>query len=149
MYIRIWSSVSREVRSVAKLRLQKYGGVFLLLQKHSKHPREMVITPKASTSHFRLGGGLTPRARAVVRRRRPLRHPLFIDVDVLFYACCVHIPLLSLCSCEWFVLLSCSCECDLLSFVPGESIDRCMVSLSLFLARARAVARSRRPLRHP
>jgi len=31
------------------------GGGFLLLQQRSKHPREMVITPKASTSHFVLG----------------------------------------------------------------------------------------------
>ena len=30
-----------------------YGGVFLLLPQRSKHPREMVITPKASTSSFR------------------------------------------------------------------------------------------------
>ena len=29
-----------------------YGGVFLLLPQRSKHPREMVITPKASTSNF-------------------------------------------------------------------------------------------------
>ena len=29
-----------------------YGGVFLLLPQRSKHPREMVITPKASTLIF-------------------------------------------------------------------------------------------------
>ena len=39
-------------RSVAKLRLEWYGGLFLLLQQRSKHPREMVITSKASSSHF-------------------------------------------------------------------------------------------------
>jgi len=44
------SSVGRRYRSVTKLRLEWYGGVFLLLQQRSKHPREMVITPKASTS---------------------------------------------------------------------------------------------------
>ena len=33
-----------------KVRLDWYEGVFLLLQQRSKHPREMVITPKASTS---------------------------------------------------------------------------------------------------
>jgi len=27
-------------------------------------------------------------------------------------------PLLALCSCEWFVLLSCACACDLLIFWP-------------------------------
>jgi len=32
--------------------LQTDGGVFLLLQQRSKHPREMIITPKASASHF-------------------------------------------------------------------------------------------------
>jgi len=36
------SSVGRGVRIVAKLRLDRYGGVFLLLQERSKHPREMV-----------------------------------------------------------------------------------------------------------
>jgi len=46
------SSVGRRFRSVTKLRLELYGGVFLLLQQRSKHPREMVITPKASTSFF-------------------------------------------------------------------------------------------------
>jgi len=44
------SSVGRRFRSATKLRLEWYGGVFLLLQQRSKHPREMVITPKASTS---------------------------------------------------------------------------------------------------
>ena len=46
------SSVGRRFRSVTKLRLEWYGGVFLLLQQRSKHPQEMVITPKASTSLF-------------------------------------------------------------------------------------------------
>jgi len=46
------NSVGRRFRSVTKLRLEWYGGVFLLLQQHSKHPRETVITPKASTSQF-------------------------------------------------------------------------------------------------
>jgi len=46
------SSVGRRFRSVTKLRLEWYGGVFLLLQQRSKHPREIVITPKASTSRF-------------------------------------------------------------------------------------------------
>jgi len=40
----------RRVRSVAKLRLQRYGGAFLLLPQRSRRPREMVVTPKASTS---------------------------------------------------------------------------------------------------
>jgi len=46
------SSVGRRFRSVTKLRLEWYGGVFLLLQQRSKHPGEMVITSKASTSLF-------------------------------------------------------------------------------------------------
>ena len=46
------SSVGRRFRSVTKLRLEWHGGVFLLLQQRSKHPREMFITPKASTSHL-------------------------------------------------------------------------------------------------
>ena len=48
------SSVGRQFRSATKQRLEWYGGVFLLLllQQHSKHPREIVITPKASTSLF-------------------------------------------------------------------------------------------------
>ena len=40
------------VSSVTKLRLEWYWGVFLLLQQRSKHPREVVITPKASTTHL-------------------------------------------------------------------------------------------------
>jgi len=50
------SSVGRRFRSATKLRLAWYGGVFLLLllQQRSKHPREMVIPPKASTSLFLL-----------------------------------------------------------------------------------------------
>jgi len=48
------SSVGRRFRSVTKLRLEWYGGVFLLLQQRSKHPREIAITPKASTSLFTL-----------------------------------------------------------------------------------------------
>ena len=46
------SSVGRRFRSVTKLRLEWYGVVFLLLQQRLKHPREMVITPTASTSLF-------------------------------------------------------------------------------------------------
>ena len=48
------SSVGRRFRSATKLRLEWYGGVFFLslLQQRSKHPREMVITPKAATSLF-------------------------------------------------------------------------------------------------
>ena len=46
------SSVGRRFRSVTKLRLEWYGGVFVLLQQRSKHPRGMVITRKAATSHF-------------------------------------------------------------------------------------------------
>jgi len=48
-------SVGRKVRSVAKLRLEWYGRVVLLLQQRSKHLREMVITPKASTSNLHHG----------------------------------------------------------------------------------------------
>jgi len=44
------SSVGRRFRSVAKLRLEWYGGVFVLLQQRSKPPREVVMMPKASTS---------------------------------------------------------------------------------------------------
>ena len=44
------SSVGRRFRSATKLKLEWYGGVFLLLQQRSKHPREMVITLKASIS---------------------------------------------------------------------------------------------------
>jgi len=50
--------VGRRFRSVTKLTTKVriggaiYGGVFLLLPQRSKHPREMVITPKASTSTF-------------------------------------------------------------------------------------------------
>jgi len=32
------------------LSFSRYGGVFLLLQQRLKHPREMIITPKAATS---------------------------------------------------------------------------------------------------
>jgi len=48
------SSVGRRFRSATKLRLEWYGEVFLLLllQQRAKHPREMRITPKASTSLF-------------------------------------------------------------------------------------------------
>jgi len=46
------SSVGRRFRSVTKPWLEWYGGVFLLLQQRSKHPREMIITPKASTLSF-------------------------------------------------------------------------------------------------
>jgi len=34
------------------IRVYRWVQVFFLLQKHSKHPREMVITPKVSTSFF-------------------------------------------------------------------------------------------------
>ena len=44
------SSVGPRFRSATKLRLEWYGGDFLLLQQRSKHPREMVIAPEASTS---------------------------------------------------------------------------------------------------
>ena len=44
------SSVGRRFRSVTKLRLEWHEGVFLSLQQRSKHPRDMVITLKASTS---------------------------------------------------------------------------------------------------
>jgi len=53
-------SVDRRVRSVTRLRLEWYGGVFFLLQQRSKHPREMVITPKASTSSFVRTPGFRP-----------------------------------------------------------------------------------------
>ena len=47
------SSVGRRFRSVTKLGLEwGYGGVFLLLQQRLKHPREVVLTPKAATSLF-------------------------------------------------------------------------------------------------
>jgi len=46
------SSVGPRFQSATKLRLEWYGGVFLLLQQRSKHPREMVIMPKAATSLF-------------------------------------------------------------------------------------------------
>jgi len=60
------SNVGRRFRSVTRLRLEWYGEVFLLLQQRSKHPREMVITPKASTS--RLIGGLPQGADAVIQK---------------------------------------------------------------------------------
>jgi len=44
-------SVGRRVRSMTKVRLKWHGGVIVLLQQRPKHPREMVITPKASTSN--------------------------------------------------------------------------------------------------
>ena len=71
------SSVGRRFRSVTKLRLEWYGGVSLLLQTRSKHPREMVITPKASTSLFcfnRLGPRHAPRRRSCVRLANLLFH---------------------------------------------------------------------------
>ena len=46
------SSVGRWFRIATKLRLEWYGGMVVLLQQHSKHPRELVITPKAATSHL-------------------------------------------------------------------------------------------------
>jgi len=51
-YVGARSSVGRRFRSVTKLRLEWNGGFSLLLQQRSKHPREMVITPKASTSFY-------------------------------------------------------------------------------------------------
>ena len=54
------SSVGRRLRSVTKLVLEWYWGVCLLLQQRSKHPREMFITPKASTSNLSI---LTTSAR--------------------------------------------------------------------------------------
>jgi len=48
------SSVCRRVQSVAILRLERYGGVRLLLQQRSKHPREMILRPKASKSNLSL-----------------------------------------------------------------------------------------------
>ena len=38
------------IEALTKPRLEWYRGVLLLLQQRSKHPREMVVTPKASTS---------------------------------------------------------------------------------------------------
>ena len=61
------SSVGRRFRSATKLRFEWYGGDFLLLQQRSKHPREIVITPKASTSDF----NSTPPLRYQVRPDRP------------------------------------------------------------------------------
>ena len=56
-YADAWSSVGRRFRSVTKLRLEwVYGGDFLLLQQRSKHPREVVITPEASTPYFLFPG---------------------------------------------------------------------------------------------
>ena len=52
------SSVGCRFRSVMKLRLGWYGGVSLLLQQRSTHPREMAIPPKASTSHFEFSSWL-------------------------------------------------------------------------------------------
>jgi len=49
------SSVGRRFRSATKLRSKRYGGVLFLLQQRSKHLREMVITPNASTSNFVIG----------------------------------------------------------------------------------------------
>jgi len=49
------SSVGHRLRSVTKQRLEWCGGIFLLLQQRSKHLREMIVTAKASTSHFRVG----------------------------------------------------------------------------------------------
>jgi len=46
------SNLGRRFRRVVKQTLEWHGGVFLLLQQRSKHPLEMVITPKASTSRF-------------------------------------------------------------------------------------------------
>jgi len=63
------SSVGRRFRSVTKLRLEWYGGVFLLLRQRSKHPREMVITPKASTSK-KFSAAHWQGWRGVRRRRR-------------------------------------------------------------------------------
>jgi len=40
------SSMCRRFRTVTKLRLEWYGGVVLLLQRRSKHPREMVLTSR-------------------------------------------------------------------------------------------------------
>jgi len=51
-YASAQSSVGRRFRIVTKLRLEWYGGVFVLLQQRSKHPREIVITPEVSTSSF-------------------------------------------------------------------------------------------------
>jgi len=79
-------SVGRRVGSVTRLRLAWYGGVFLLLQQRSKHPRELVRTPKASTSIFVWGregqeeARHTPRSSSQYPRAEedlftPGRHP--------------------------------------------------------------------------
>jgi len=38
------------------IRSYRWVHVFFLLQEHTKHPREMVVTPKASTSIFKAKG---------------------------------------------------------------------------------------------
>jgi len=44
--------------------------IFFLLQERSKHPREMVVTPKASTS-------------SLVKAALALIHPLEVDLVVM------------------------------------------------------------------
>jgi len=49
------SASAAGLRSAMKLRVYGYTGgckLFFLLQEHSKHLREIVITPKASTSIY-------------------------------------------------------------------------------------------------
>jgi len=95
--------------------------VVFLLQEHSKHQREMVITPKAKTSTSICtdgSAGPTP-PRATPSAMAP-RVPTYCSFDFYFLQMVrrlgVVAPLLTLCSCEWFVLLSCACACDLLIF---------------------------------
>ena len=72
------------------LRLEKVGaiyrGVFLLLPQRSKHPREMVIMPKASTSNYAREGAGPRTHRASVQQDTHISLPdIYIYIYIYIY----------------------------------------------------------------
>ena len=51
------------------IRFYRWMQVFFLLQEHSKHPREVVITPQASTSSF---------SSSTIKRRCAVARSVFV-----------------------------------------------------------------------
>jgi len=71
--LHVRSGVGRRVTERCEtkvIRLHRWVQIFFLLQERSKHPREMVVTPKASTS-------------SLVKAALALIHPLEVDLVVM------------------------------------------------------------------
>jgi len=92
------SSVGRRFRSVTKLRLEWYGGVFLLLQQRSKHPREMGYNAHGVNLTISHTLSISPRIslHAVVRRRADPKdarqqhtHPAMLSGILLAVLVCI------------------------------------------------------------